>query len=588
MAEPIIKIENLSYTYPSATRALTDISLEVYPGEYLAIVGANGAGKTTLCMFLNGVIPNVVGGRVGGTVRVCGMDTFEHHVYDIAQNVGLVLQDPESQLFSADVRSEIAFAAENRGVPREEIIARMQEVLKIVRLEELASRLSDELSGGQKQRLAIAGNLIVRPQILVADEPTSQLDPVGKEEVFSTLSSLNKDFGMTVVIASHDVDEIERYADRVVVLDHGRIILQGPPDKVFREVETLDRMFVHVPDLARLGEMIDLEGEQPLSLDVPNAAAQIKTWLGQERAPSGKMFVELSSSDKPVAENNASGRDLAVEVKNVTYAYPGTTAPAISNMTFSIPKGQFVGIIGQNGGGKTTIMKCLVGLVRPSQGEIYLDNRPLAGQKVGEIATQIGLILQNPDTQLFCMSVEEEIRFGLQNLKLDLDEIEKRTEEALKITGLGNYRHLYPFKLSLGDRRKVAVASIVAMRPQVLIFDEPLTGQDYKGRYELVNLAAELHHAGHTVIMISHDMELVARYTQRTLVVGKGQLLLDSPTCDVFDYISLLRETYIEPPEIIRLAQALRVCGLPTGLLSIDQVEEGIKKLKNTTAAVER
>lgn len=587
MPEPIIKIENLSYTYPSTTKALTDITLEVYPGEYLAIVGANGAGKTTLCMFLNGVIPNVVGGRVSGTVRVCGMDTFEHHVYDIAQNVGLVLQDPESQLFSADVRSEIAFAAENRGVPREEIIERMQEVLKIVRLEELATRLSDELSGGQKQRLAIAGNLIVRPQILVADEPTSQLDPVGKEEVFSTLSSLNKDFGMTVVIASHDVDEIERYADRVIVLDHGSIILQGPPDKVFREVETLDRMFVHVPDLARLGEMINLEGEQPLSLDVPKAAAQIKTWLGQEASTSEKMFVEPTSSG-PAAESNASRGDLAVEVKNVTYAYPGTTAPAISNMSFSIPKGQFVGIIGQNGGGKTTIMKCLVGLVKPSQGEIYLDNKPLSGQKVGDIATQIGLILQNPDTQLFCMSVEEEIRFGLQNLKLEPDEIEKRTEEALKITGLGDYRHLYPFKLSLGDRRKVAVASIVAMRPQVLIFDEPLTGQDYKGRYELVNLAAELHHAGHTVIMISHDMELVAKYTERTLVVGRGQLLLDSPTRDVFDHVSLLRETYIEPPEIIRLAQELRVCGLPPGLLSIDQVEEGIQKLKRPTVAVER
>jgi energy-coupling factor transporter ATP-binding protein EcfA2 len=587
MAEPIIKIENLSYTYPSATKALTDISLEVFPGEYLAIVGANGAGKTTLCMFLNGVIPNVVGGRVAGTVQVCGMDTFEHHVYDIAQNVGLVLQDPESQLFSADVRSEIAFAAENRGIPREEIIERMQEVLKIVRLEELASRLSDELSGGQKQRLAIAGNLIVRPQILVADEPTSQLDPVGKEEVFSTLSSLNKDFGMTVVIASHDVDEIERYANRVIVLDHGSIILQGPPDKVFREVDTLDRMFVHVPDLARLGKSINLEGDQLLSLDVPKAAAQIKTWLGHEKSNQGKMFAEPSSSI-PEADHDGLKPDLAVEVRNLTYAYPGTSAPAISNMNFSIPKGQFVGLIGQNGGGKTTIMKCLVGLVKPSQGEIYLDNKPLVGQKVGDIATQIGLILQNPDTQLFCMSVEEEIRFGLENLKLEPDEIERRTEEALKITGLGNYRTLYPFKLGLGDRRKVAVASIVAMRPQVLIFDEPLTGQDYKGRYELVNLAADLHHAGHTVIMISHDMELVARYTERTLVVGKGQLLLDSPTHDVFDHVTLLRETYIEPPEIIRLAQELRVCGLPPGLLSIDQVEEGIQKLKIPIAAGER
>jgi energy-coupling factor transporter ATP-binding protein EcfA2 len=587
MSEPIIKIDNLSYTYPSSTKALTDVSLEVFPGEYLAIVGANGAGKTTLCMFLNGVIPNVVGGRVSGSVHVCGMDTFEHHVYDIAQNVGLVLQDPESQLFSADVRSEIAFAAENRGVPREEIIERMQEILKIVRLEALASRLSDELSGGQKQRLAIAANLIVRPKILVADEPTSQLDPVGKEEVFATLSSLNKDFGMTVVIASHDVDEIQRYADRVIVLDHGSIILQGPPDKVFREVGMLDSKFVHVPDLARLGKSIQLAGDQPLSLDVPQAAVQIKSWLGSGRATSGKAFAEPSASAQPAADTASRG-ELAVEVRNLTYAYPGTSAPAISNMTFSIPKGQFVGIIGQNGGGKTTIMKCLVGLLKPSQGEIFLEHKPLTGQKVGDIATQIGLILQNPDTQLFCMSVEEEIRFGLENLKLSTEEIERRTEESLKITGLGTYRQLYPFKLSLGDRRKVAVASIVAMRPQILIFDEPLTGQDYKGRYELVNLAADLHHAGHTVIMISHDMELVARYTERTLVVGKGQLLLDAPTREVFDHVSLLRETYIEPPEIIQLAQELRVCGLPSGLLSIDGVTEGILKLKNQVAIGER
>ncbi len=586
MAEPIIRIENLTYTYPSATQALTDLSLDVYPGEYVAIVGANGAGKTTLCMFLNGVIPNVVGGRLSGTVRVCGMDTFEHYVYEIAQNVGLVLQDPKSQLFSADVRSEIAFAAENRGIPRDEIISRLQEVLKIVRLEELASQLSDELSGGQKQRLAIAANLIVRPKILVADEPTSQLDPIGKEEVFSTLSALNTDYGMTVVIASHDVDEIERYADRVIVLDHGRIVLQGTPDRVFRDVDTLDRLFVHVPDLARLSRILQINGGHPLSLDVPQAATQLKVWLGDDGTGSGTAFQEPSAPPVPAAATPEN--DVAVEVKSVSYAYPGTTSPAISNMSFSIPKGQFVGIIGQNGGGKTTLMKCLVGLLKPSVGEIYLNQKPLSGQKIGEIATQIGLILQNPDTQLFCMSVEEEIRFGLDNLDLEREEIDRRTEEALKITNLGEHRALYPFKLSLGDRRKVAVASIVAMRPQVLIFDEPLTGQDYKGRYDLVNLAADLHRAGHTVIMISHDMELVAKYTERTLVVGKGQLVLDAPTREVFDHVSLLRETYIEAPEIIRLAQALRTIGMPAGLLSIDQVAESIQMLKKSRVVGER
>ena len=583
MAEPIVRIENLSYTYPSGTKALTDLSLDVYPGEYVAIIGANGAGKTTLCMFLNGVIPNVVGGRLSGSVQVCGMDTFEHYVYEIAQNVGLVLQDPESQLFSADVRSEIAFAAENRGIPREEIISRLKEVLKIVRLEELAAQLSDELSGGQKQRLAIAANLIVRPRILVADEPTSQLDPVGKEEVFATLSALNKDFGMTVVIASHDVDEIERYADRVIALDRGQIVLQGTPNEVFRNVDTLDRLFIHVPDLARLSTKLQINGEHPLSLDVSEAAAQLQRWLGEEKTGNG---IAPGKPSAPAA--NHTTPEPAVEVRHVTYAYPGTSSPAISDVTFTIPKGQFVGIIGQNGGGKTTIMKCLVGLLKPSQGEIYLNHKALSGQKTGEIATQIGLILQNPDTQLFCMSVEEEIRFGLDNLELEQAEIDRRTEEALRITNLGDYRTLYPFKLSLGDRRKVAVASIVAMRPQILIFDEPLTGQDYKGRYDLVNLAADLHQAGHTVIMISHDMELVAKYTERTLVVGKGQLLLDAPTREVFDHVALLRETYIEAPEIIRLAHALRGSGLPAGLLSIDQVAEGIQALKRSKFVGER
>ena len=581
MADPIIHIEHLTYTYPSEHRALVDVSLDVSPGEYLAIVGANGAGKTTLCMFLNGVIPNVVGGRVAGSVQVCGADVFEHHVYETAQNVGLVLQDPESQLFSADIRSEIAFAAENRGVPRQEILSRLQEVLRIVRLEDHATRLSDELSGGQKQRLAIAANLIVRPKILVADEPTSQLDPIGKEEVFSTLHSLNKDYGMTVVIASHDVDEIVRYADRVIVLDKGRIILEGKPDQVFREIETLDQVYVHVPDLARLGKLLRIDGKRLLSLSVPEAASQLKQWLCEHNP---ELIQGPPVSAQPVASSLQEGVEYAVEIKDVSYTYPGTSAPAIKDITFSIPKGQFVGIIGQNGGGKTTIMKCLVGLVKSSRGEIRLNGQTLARQKVGEIATQIGLILQNPDTQLFHMSVEEEIRFGLTNLGLDSTEIEKRLEEALKITGLETYRSLYPFKLSLGDRRKVAVAAIVAMRPRILIFDEPLTGQDYKGRYELTNLAAELHRLGHTVMMISHDMELIAKYTQRTLVIGKGQLLLDAPTREIFDHLDVLRDTYIEPPEIVRLGQALRPCGLPAGLLTIDQVVEEIYKMAHLPA----
>ncbi len=583
MADPIIKVENLSFTYQGDKKALKDINLEITEGEYVAIVGANGAGKTTLCLLLNGIIPNVIGGRIAGTVHVNHLNTFDHHVYEIAQAVGLVLQDPESQLFSADVCSEIAFAAENRGIPRGDIITRLNEAISIVRLNGLEDRLSDELSGGQKQRLAIAANLVVRPKIMVADEPTSQLDPVGKEEVFATLADLNKRHGMTVIIASHDVDEIARYADRVIVLSEGEIVLEGTPDKVFHEIETLDRVFVHVPDIARLGKLIGIDHGQQIDLHVKQASAQVHAWLGQEKGKTTQLKEVASAAPiqfvKP--EQMKTSKEVAVKVENLTYIYPGTTNPALQDVTCEITQGEFVGVIGQNGAGKTTLMKCLVGLHKPSSGNVIINGKPILGQKVGDVARQIGLILQNPDTQLFTMSVEEEIRFGLTSLKLSEAEIAARTDEALSITSLEKYRDLYPFKLSLGDRRKVAVASIVAMRPSILIFDEPLTGQDYRGRYELTNLAAKLHQAGHTVIMISHDMELVAQYTQRTIVLGQSKLLLDAPTRKVFDYIDILRSTYIEPPEIIQLAQSLRPDGLAEGLLTVDDVAKGLINLAN-------
>ncbi len=572
MADPIIQIQHFSFTYPGGQKALDDITLEVAEKEYLAIVGANGAGKTTLCLLLNGVIPNVLGGRLSGSVQVCGLDTFTQHVYDIAQFVGLVLQDPESQLFAADVRSEIAFAAENRGIPRQEIIERMEQVLKIVRLEKLAGRLSDELSGGQKQRLAIAANLIVRPRILVADEPTSQLDPIGKDEVFATLNDLNQNHGMTVVVASHDVDEIARYAQRVIVLDQGKIILEGTPEQVFRETETLDRVYVHVPDIVRLGKAIRLPNQEQLSLDVEEAAGQIISSFQLELRPAEK-------TDEPAAVEARASKEPAVSIKGLTYTYPGTQQPALQDVSFEIPGGQFVAMIGQNGAGKTTLMKCLVGLFKPGEGEVLVQGQSLKDKSVRDVARMIGLILQNPDTQLFTMSVEEEIRFGLLNLRLSEEEIKQRVEEAIAITGLNEYRTLYPFKLSLGDRRKVAVASIVAMRPEVLIFDEPLTGQDYKGRHELTNLAAQLHEAGHTVLLISHDMELVAQYSQRTLVLGQGRLLLDAPTRAVFDQVDILRSTYIEPPEIIRLSQQLNPYGLPKGMLNVNEVTQAVLSL---------
>ena len=588
MGEPVISISQLTYSYHGGSQALKDIDLEINEGEYVAILGANGAGKTTLCLLMNGVIPNVVGGFIAGQVRVLGRNPFETHVYEIAQDVGLVLQDPESQLFSSNVISEIAFAAENRAIPREEILKRLREVTSIVRLDGMENRLSDELSGGQKQRLAIAANLIVRPRILVADEPTSQLDPIGKSEVFATLQSLNQNHGMTVVIASHAVEEVVKYAHRVIVLDHGEIVRQGTPEQVFREIEALDRIFVHVPGIARLGHFLNKVVEEPPSLDSSEAVAQFKSWL-EEEVPPALLEIPLQIKDHP--ESSVQLEDshpdtvtleskTAVNIENLTFYYPEMDEPALVDIDCRIAKGEFVAIIGQNGAGKTTLMKCLVGLLKPTIGEIELNGESISEKEVRDIASEIGLILQNPDTQLFHMSIEEEIQFGLVNLGLDEGEVADRVEEALRITGFEDRRELYPFKLSLGDRRKVAVASIVAMRPSILILDEPLTGQDYKGRYDLCNIAASLHRDGHTVIMITHDMELVAEYAARTIAMKGGSIILDAPTKAVFDQVDLLRSTYIEAPKIVSFAQALRNRGMPSGLLTVSEVARELVSLK--------
>ena len=248
-----ISVRNVTYTYPEQDApALRDVNLEVGRGEYLIVMGRNGAGKTTLCVLLNGVIPNVLGGKVRGRTEVMGLDTRRHHVYELAQYVGMVLQDPEAQLFTSNVRSEAAFAAENLGVPREEMIERIEWALEVVRLQEFVKRAPSHLSGGQKQRLAIAAGLVMRPSVLVLDEPTSQLDPIGAQEVFSVLRDLNQDLGMTIVLSTHKSEHAARYADRIVILDQGQIVAQGTPKEVFPQVELLDRIYVQVPAVTRV------------------------------------------------------------------------------------------------------------------------------------------------------------------------------------------------------------------------------------------------------------------------------------------------------------------------------------------------
>ena len=491
----------------------------------------------------------------------------------MALHVGIVLQDPEAQLFTSDVRSEVAFAAENLGVPREEMIKRIDWILDVVRLKDFVDRPPAQLSGGQKQRLAIASSLVMQPNIIVLDEPTSQLDPIGSQEVFSVLRDLNKELGMTVLISTHKSDYAAKFADRVVVLNEGKIVAEGPPENVFSQVDLLDKINVQVPAITRVEwEMKSELGITDFSVDLDQASDKLKKFL------KGKNIVwETLTDQEKTSEIPALGEGY-VELDQVTFQYPGTKVNALQDISLSVAKGEFVGIIGQNGAGKTTLVKNIIGLLKPTSGKILIDGKDISEELVEEMAQTIGLVLQNPDAQLFAMSVEEEVAFGAINMGFSEVEVAEQVEYAIAATGLEEFKEVYPFNLSFGDRRKLSVAAVVSMNPDILIFDEPTTGQDYKGRRELADIARNLNERGRTIIMITHDMDLIAEYTRRLIVMGTSRILVDGPTEEVFQQVDLLAETFIVPPQITQLAQSLEKFGVPGEILAVEELCQILKK----------
>jgi energy-coupling factor transporter ATP-binding protein EcfA2 len=574
---PAVRIAGVTFAYPGSGPALRDVDLEIASGEFVAILGPNGAGKTTFCLLLNGVIPNVIGGTLAGHVAIDGLVTTDHHVYELAEHVGVVLQDPDAQILATTVRSEVAFAAENLGVPRADLVERVATALVTVRLSGYEEAAPEELSGGQKQRLAIAAGLVVQPQIFVLDEPTAQLDPVGTDETFEVLERLNVEHGATIVVATHASEAVAQHARRVIVLDAGRVVADGPPADVFGRIELLDRVGVAVPEVVRLQAALSPPLVPPPALTVDGTAAAISAAIDARSVAVGNTATGEPRDGTAPATVNANGSpsgapDRVIDVRGLTFAYPNTASNALDGIDLAIGRGEFLALIGQNGSGKSTFIKCLAGLLRPGSGEMRIDGELVTPRTARALPRRIGVVLQNPDTQLFRMSVREEIAFGLQNVGVPEAECEERIAGALELTGLTAAAEVYPFKLSFGDRRKVAVASIVAMRPLVLVFDEPTTGQDYAGRYRLCEIARDLNAIGTTVVMITHDMDLVARYAPRTVVLGLGRVLLDGPTRAVFAQPEVLRQTYLEPPQAARLAQALAPSIGPNAALSVDEL----------------
>jgi energy-coupling factor transport system ATP-binding protein len=553
-----ISIENLTFTYQGNGRpTLKNINGQIEDGTFIVIMGHGGAGKSTLCYSFNALIPKFFRGKYEGHVLVKGQEVARCIVAEMSRLVGLVLQDFEAQLFSTNVELEMAFGPENLCLPRPEIERRIQRYLAFVGLEKLCNREPASLSGGQKQRLAIGSVLAVEPKILVMDEPTTDLDPLGREEVLSVAKGIREE-GRTLLIVDHE-PETAITADQIWLIRDGQIVSQGPPLEILLDVPTMQLCGIKPLPMVELFRSMNWQGN-PLTVEKAIELIQ-KHNLTQRRKPKVTTVSTGHIQGSPI-----------LKAEGLRYIYPTYPVEALRGIDLSIHEGEFIAILGQNGSGKTTLAKHFNGLLRPTSGRILVKNKPTAEYNHRELARCVGYVFQNPDHQIFARAVVEEVGFGLKMQGELPKTIEKRVGEVLEGVGLQGYEQKIPFALTKGERQRVAVASVLATQPQVIILDEPTTGLDYRHQRNMMEMLKRLNNRGHTIIIITHSMWVAAEYAKRTIVMKDGHILLDGPTRAVFAEENRLAEASLYPPSIVRLSNWLGTEALT--------VQEMVKELK--------
>lgn len=546
-----VVVDRLSYFYPKTeVPALRDLSFEIERGEFLGLIGPTGAGKTTFCLALNGIVPQFYGGRFFGAVTVLGLDTIEYPTRYLARHVGTVFQDPETQLIAPSVEDEIAFALENLSVPRDEIRRRISAVLEIVRLDGTERQHPHELSGGQKQRLAIGAVLAMEPDVLVLDEPTSQLDPLGQREVFKVLRELNETMGVTVVLTSHAAEMLAEYADRVALLVDGVLKRVGTPEDVYTQRDMLSAYHLRLPQVtatfllaADRGVLVE---KIPVRLE---DGERLLDRLADFRVSSSGVDVE---SD--IDLNGEGQRNLVFSVRNLHHRY-ADGIEALKGVSLDVRTGEYVLLVGQNGAGKSTLIKHFTRLLVPTSGRVEVFGTEMQHLTVSRVARRVGYVGQNPDHQLFRTTVESEVAYALEQRDLSRNEIVARVNESLVEMDLQSVRDRHPLSLPKGDRARVVMAIVLAMRPEVLILDEPTTGQDYWGAQRILGIVDRLHRMGKTIVVVTHHLYLMADYAERVIVMGEGTILADGPIREIFHRPDVLRATYLEPPQAVLLAR---------------------------------
>jgi energy-coupling factor transport system ATP-binding protein len=585
--DPVIALEGFGFRHVGAARsALEGVTIDVRLGEYVAVLGATGAGVTTLLTAINGVVPQLVRGEAAGSIAVLGRDPRVIPVREWARHVGVVFDDPSLAATQATVADEVAFGLENLGVAPAEMDLRISRALSSVGLAGFEPRVPSTLSGGELQRLSIACALVTGPSILVLDEPSANLDPAGRRAVFAILRRLNREHGVTLLVADADVEALAAHATRVLVLHEGRVVADGSPDVVLGSPSVLARVGARSTDAANLAEALGMPSPVPTSAD--------RVARGLARRERGTVHGATGSAHMPVPGGLPGPGDQStplVAVLGVTFGYPGAAGPAVAGVTLTAAGGEVVGIVGANGSGKTTLGRLVNGLLRPALGRVTVDGMDTAAHPVRTLAAHVGSVFQDSAHQLFARTVADELALGPRAIGMSEARIGERVREIAEALELGDVLGRHPLRLGRAERKLVALGAVLAMGPRVLVLDEPTTGTDARlaGIVEAqVRAAAK---AGCAVLIASHDMAFLGRVAGRLVVMEAGRVVADAPARSVFADAPLLAVAGLEAPAVTRVALALGGRGPdPWPPVSLDEALAGLRLagIRDEAATAER
>ena len=535
-----ISFNQFTFQYDAQAEAtLKDISFDIAKGEKVLILGPSGSGKSTLAQCLNGIIPNIHKGQAQGQVRIDGQDIFKQSIYDKSQLVSTVLQDPDGQFIGLTVAEDLAFALENDCADQSEMKDKVALWAERLDLTSLLNHRPQDLSGGQKQRVSLAGVLIDESPILLFDEPLANLDPKSGQETINLIDKIHKEVGATTIIIEHRLEDVlYRPVDRILLVNDGELIFNGSPDELLSSTLLLEngiREPLYVTVLRQLG--FDTRSAQNLSqLDALDLS-------------------DLALPDRVLKDKRDSSSDSILKVEGLSVSY-GDNPTIIEDLSFSLKKGERLAIVGKNGAGKSTLAKALCGFV-PSQGKLTYEGQDISQDSIAERSERIGFVLQNPNQMISQTMIFDEVALGLRLRGIEEAEVEERVHEVLKTCGLYSFRKWPISALSFGQKKRVTIASILVLKPEIIILDEPTAGQDYKTYTDIMTFLDSLQKQGHTIVMITHDMQLMLEYSDRCLVVVEGEIIADDKPVTILNQKDLLESANLKQTSLYTLGQKL-------------------------------